>query len=673
MYLSMQDRQALDAMIGSAVSCPVFVFDEAGAVLSMTHPPLLQNALELLRKTQCLKEVPSCTCLRRRFSDDKDCCAIALRAHAEKEVAFALTVLKLLHDNASLSTSAQLDNTRTMLTNQLASISGDLSITAFVQELKYSADIPRCAILCRLEKDTASSIGSGQLDLYFSQAMRSSPFFSSQDIYGALNPHQFLIFKAVDSRVGESSDAAVSAYVSDLSAFFRKHYRAGVNFGVGSNYSDIFKLHNSYNEAAFLISNFEFLNQKKDDALYIRQFVFEYLFSLLPSRNTDLIFREFNDSLERRPKYSRTISALSKNEYNFGNTAAELALHRNTVLQRFSSIKSALCVDPLYHGRDRLMMRGYSLYLNRTLTWHAGITIQPGSVLHRGMEKFAQLVYEKSNGTMQISIHTIALSGDNNGLFKSLCAGAIDCIMCSTLVLGNITNGLSDLLELPFLFDSTEQAYDLLNTIFCKELSPYFESAGAVCSCIWTMGWRYITSKTPIRVPSDIKGKRMRIMFSNTLDAYYRLLDAIPVQTYYDDISSGLASNSLDCQENPYTNILQMEFYKHQKYISEFNYHYSTEALVFSKKSWDILTPGQRKIIMSAAEEATSWEQREQIRMNIQSREELISKHGLELVSLTPEEQLLWRKAAEPLYAKIRHNDIFQKILQAKEEYHEAR
>ena len=51
---------------------------------------------------------------------------------------------------------------------------------------------------------------------------------------------------------------------------------------IGSTYTDLYKLRQSYLEALFLIANYDYLNVESSHALNIHDFIFEYAVSLIP-------------------------------------------------------------------------------------------------------------------------------------------------------------------------------------------------------------------------------------------------------------------------------------------------------------------------------------------------------------------------------------------------------
>ena len=142
-------------------------------------------------------------------------------------------------------------------------------------------------------------------------------------------------------------------------------------------------------------------------------------------------------------------------------------------------------------------------------------------------------------------------------------------------------------LHLPFLFDSAEEADYLAREVILPELRDGLDEAGIICPSLWSLGWRYITSSgSPIRTPEDLRGRRIRILASPSIRNCFARLGAVPIQIYYNNIKDALASKMIDSQENPYKNILDMEFYKYQEFVTELRMWYSMEALCFSQRSW---------------------------------------------------------------------------------------
>lgn len=123
-----------------------------------------------------------------------------------------------------------------------------------------------------------------------------------------------------------------------------------------------------------------------------------------------------------------------------------------------------------------MTLRAFALHVNQKITLQAGIVIQPNSVLHQGMQKMADLVSKNSGGAININIHTLSISGNNDHLFEILRSGSIDFIVAATGVMNRFTNNRSKVLDYPFLFHSNSEAKYLLNSLILQEIEPYLDT-----------------------------------------------------------------------------------------------------------------------------------------------------------------------------------------------------
>ena len=223
-------------------------------------------------------------------------------------------------------------------------------------------------------------------------------------------------------------------------------------------------------------------------------------------------------------------------------------------------------------------------------------------------------------------------------------------------------------LNLPHIFDSYEEAYDLLNGPVGETLIAPMKDARLVNLGVFTMGWRYLSFREPVTKPEQMRGKRIRTMFKPLVQKYMDFLGAQPIPISYDNIMPALADNLVDAQENPYVNFKDMHFYDHHSFILEENSFLSTAMLITSQSLWNTLSADQQQIITEAAKETTQWQWRQTRQHNADVRERLIRKYGVQVYQPTPEEDALWREQAEAFKTASAYQDVLQLIDAAREE-----
>ena len=84
----------------------------------------------------------------------------------------------------------------------------------------------------------------------------------------------------------------------------------------------------------------------------------------------------------------------------------------------------------------------------------------------------------------------------------------------------------------------------------------------------------------------------------------FKALGANAVPMPIPELYVALETKAVEGQENPYAAIEALKFNEVQKYASVTLHAYNPLVVILSKKTWDRLTPAERKIIQDAAIEA---------------------------------------------------------------------
>lgn len=544
------------------------------------------------------------------------------------------------------------------------------SLPLFASRLKYDPNLLRCAILFRTSTEM-DYLYYKEGHQFLLQSVASAPGFCREDIYELLSFDQMIVFKAFpDNNAPAAAKADAMRFASAVIKDVESCSNLRITACIGSFYSDISRLHESYKEARFLLYNANLLNDSSQIML-IENHIFEYLFSLLPQEYWQKKFRRF-DVLEGQGALSETLLSLSKNNVNLANTAKELNLHRNTINNRYIRLKELLHIDLQNNDRDRLEVRQYALCRQVQTVLHAGTNIQHSSIIHMGFCKFAEFVSDLSGGSLVVDLHVISNSGDNQSLVDILLGGSLDFAALDFNAIAPQSQNRITVFQLPFLFESSEEAFDILDGEFGQSLADSILPSGLVHMGFWSMGWRMFTTNLhPIRRPQDIEGLRIRIMHKNIVSEYMQSLGAKPIKMHYKDIHPALVQRLIDGQENPYGNIMSMKLYTNQNYISEIPMYFDVVNLLSTQTALNRFTPQQREIIFKAAEMTTRWQHSEVGRYNNKYRNELL-RLGLKIVPFDESTRPAWLECAKPFYDAFEPHDTLKLLMRAKEAYHAA-
>lgn len=219
----------------------------------------------------------------------------------------------------------------------------------------------------------------------------------------------------------------------------------------------------------------------------------------------------------------------------------------------------------------------------------------------------------------------------------------------------------------PYLFDTREQAFQVLDSETGKEIFDGMKEQGIEIYGTFDLGFRSMTnSKHPIKTPEDAKGIRMRTLESSVcVDSLGELgIDAVSMS--FGELFTALQTGAVDGQENPLFTIYNSRFYEVQKYLSLTEHFYPVCPLMVSDLMWDKLSDEDAAIVKEELYDMVDYE-REVAGDELDKTLQAIKDSGMEVNEVDKE---AFKEAVAPVYDKYadKYGDLFKKIEAAKEE-----
>lgn len=281
-------------------------------------------------------------------------------------------------------------------------------------------------------------------------------------------------------------------------------------------------------------------------------------------------------------------------------------------------------------------------------TLRLGHVVADNSSLDKGLDYFAKLVSDKSNGELKIQVFPNSSLGDNTAMMEQLQFGSLDLMAPSVAALSGFTPSTA-IFDLPYLFKNEAAAEEVLDGPLGDTVGKALEPQGFYLLGWMTQSWRHLTCNKEVTKPADVAGIKIRTMDSKYHMAHFNTLGASAIPMAMSELYTALQQGTIDAQENPYTNIVNSRFYEVQKYVVETGHIYDACPLIISTLTWKRLDDNQKKIIKEAAAEAVNWERKE-VKKDDDLFREQVKKSGTTVIVLTPEQRAEFRKAAQPVY-----------------------
>lgn len=283
-----------------------------------------------------------------------------------------------------------------------------------------------------------------------------------------------------------------------------------------------------------------------------------------------------------------------------------------------------------------------------------------------GLERFAELVKEKTNGAVEIDIFHSAQLGDERANIEDLQMGTLDIAVSSTGPLGNFVEDFL-ILDLPFLFTSYDHAHAVLDGEIGQNLLAKLDNVGIVGGAFWENGFREMTnSKHPINSVADCAGLKLRCMENQVHMDAFSALGMDPTPMAWSEVFTSLQQKVIDGQENPIETIYNFQYYDVQNYLTVTN-HLCTAGVVACNNDWYEGLSDEFKAAVDKAAEVAEAYSIEELNTSEAGVLELL-KDKMTVTELTDEQLSAFQEKAKTAWPQLREEigaDYFDQFLAA--------
>ena len=195
-------------------------------------------------------------------------------------------------------------------------------------------------------------------------------------------------------------------------------------------------------------------------------------------------------------------------------------------------------------------------------------------------------------------------------------------------------------LDLPYLFNNRNEAYNLLNSDFFNYIDCKLKDKNLKLLGFWDNGIRHISSKIKlIKTLSDCKGQIIRTTPSPLHTKIFKKLGFLPQPLDVRDFKLAIEKNDIDAQENPLTNYWNFGVYKKQEFVTLTSHIFGFCLFVINNDYFNKLSNLNKKFLINKSKETTEFQRRLAINEDdilikkIKSKNikiEIIDKEGLE-------------------------------------------
>ncbi|MBL3586704.1 TRAP transporter substrate-binding protein [Rhodovulum sulfidophilum] len=269
------------------------------------------------------------------------------------------------------------------------------------------------------------------------------------------------------------------------------------------------------------------------------------------------------------------------------------------------------------------------------------------------MNVFKEEVERLSGGDLVVQNFPAMQLGGAQENVDQVRSGAIFAVFTS---IAYFTRSVPELeaVSLPFLFDSREKAFEVMDGPVGKLMDKALLEQGFVNLGYGELGFRHVTNSVrPLTSLEDFQGLKIRLQPNEVHLETFRALGANPQSLDISELYSALQQKVLDGEENPYNIIYTRRFFEVQKYLSDTGHFFDFINVVANKDAFDALSPENQEAVRSAMRSAIEWQRAEAARVDLEFREKLVAE-GMQFDEIPAAERARLREATASIAESLK-------------------
>ena len=301
-----------------------------------------------------------------------------------------------------------------------------------------------------------------------------------------------------------------------------------------------------------------------------------------------------------------------------------------------------------------LLASGLSLAAHAATTIRVTLQLPITHSLGQNWLEFKKIVEKKSHGDLKVIIFPSAQLYKDKQVPGAVGSGAIE---AGSAFLGRFTGSVPavDIVSLPFFFKNDKQLSAVVSngskTRAILDKAILKETGDKI---LWWQAFGhnvYLTNGKPIRLPSDLKGKKVRT-YGKILSWTVEALGGVPVIMSGSKQFLAYQQGAVDVGMTGLSAVKSRKLYEVMKNMTLSFDNVIEFVAIMNNKFFNSLSKKNQKIIMDAASIVEK-----HLRKQVYSNEDKIAEyltHKMNVIRLTPAERAKWVEATRPVIDRYR-------------------
>lgn len=301
-----------------------------------------------------------------------------------------------------------------------------------------------------------------------------------------------------------------------------------------------------------------------------------------------------------------------------------------------------------------------------------GPIILPGNGSSAGTAVMKAYIEGVSGGELKLEVHPDDSLGNGRAQLEQCQQGVIQMVQQFTNILTPMVPEVA-VTAIPFLFNSNQEAWRVLNGPFGKELAEKTLERTGMRVLAWGegCGFRNLYAKKQVKTPSDLKGMRVRVPENPGLMAMFQAMGAKTVTITWAEIYTGMQAGTADALDTELYSFAWKKLDEVTPFATMTLHGYNLHPLMINEEFFQSLSDRHRQIILEGAELFRVVTDGMSRASEIKCIEDM-EKTGFKLYYPTPGEREEWKKVGQKPYidmiVKKTGQEWIDKIMKATED-----
>lgn len=276
--------------------------------------------------------------------------------------------------------------------------------------------------------------------------------------------------------------------------------------------------------------------------------------------------------------------------------------------------------------------------------WNIHVDGYPNTV---AMDRFAELLAEKTNGDVTLQMFHGGVLGSQPDAIEQVRAGA--------LAIGNFNLGPmgptipeTNVVSLPFIFKDVEHMHRAMDGEAGAQISDGMAKKGLVALAWYDSGARsFYNSKHPINTPADVAGMKVRVMNNDLYSGMIKQLGGNPSPMAFAEVYQSLKTGVVDGAENNWPSYESTGHFEVAGYYSLSEHLIIPECVCINADVYNSLSDEQKAAVKEAAVESAVLQRELWASREGESRDKVMAA-GVKFNSI--ENKTAFQEAMVPVY-----------------------